>query len=116
MAQSEVDCRDVLSELEWTLVEPASFPNLRSERSGAALHGITCSEEEIISWFENHNWILLRRPTGDGGFYGVGESSHRFDKALVFCLPRSLLLRLIGADCAGQASIIFFEGRVTQVS
>ena len=115
MAQNEAYCRDVLNELEWTLVEPNSFSNLRSERSGSALHGIACSEEEITSWFESHNWTLLRRSIGDGGFNGFGETRHRRDKALVFCLPKSFLLRLITANCAAQASIVFHEGRVTQV-
>lgn len=116
MAQDEADCRDVLSELEWTLVEPDSFPNLRSERSGAALHGIACTEEEIISWFEKHNWTLKRKAIGDGGFAGGGDSSYRFGSALMFCLPRSFVFRLIGADCAARASVIFYEGEVVQVS
>lgn len=115
MAQNEAECRDVLSELDWTLAEPGSFSHLRSERAGSALHGIACSEEEIFSWFEGHGWTLLRRPIGDGGFYGFGEDSYRLDRSLVFCLPRSFLLRLIGAECAGQASIAFYEGRVTQI-
>lgn len=114
-ADDRRDCTSTLETFSWVFDEtPKNYP-LKSEDAGAALHGVSCREGEIIAWFESNSWILLRATSVDGEAFGSGAQQYRGDRALVFCQPRPRLLRWLGNKCAGQTSVLMFEGEITQI-
>ncbi|WP_066607856.1 hypothetical protein [Celeribacter halophilus] len=115
LAAEPTPCADTLSELSWALEDTEQYIHLNSDRSGDALHGVGCKEDEVIDWFERHSWSLLRRVSVDGPSFGTGADSYRADRGLVFCLPRKFPFRWRTNGCVAQISVLLFEGKITHL-
>lgn len=109
-------CRETLSELSWALGGTNQLSELNSDRSGKKWHGAQCTEAEIVDWFKSNSWSHLKTVSLSGAVFGSGERQYRADRGLVFCLPRQVLLRWVTNGCSAQASVMVFDGRITQVT
>lgn len=113
-AEEEPTCKEVLATLDWTLETPGLFSELRSEKAGQSLHGVICTDKEVTDWFEGHGWTFVEMTRADGGFYGASPK-FRKDTNLIFCLPNRPLVQFLRGRCRGHASVVFYEGQITQM-
>ncbi|RLJ59033.1 hypothetical protein BCF46_1175 [Litoreibacter meonggei] len=114
-ARTEIDCQSSLSELTWVLKSEEQYGQLQSEKAGKALHGVRCSESDIIIWFEQNSWTLREKTTASGQYFGAASRRYSADRGLIFCRPQPFLLRWSKGGCSAQAAVNMFEGRITQI-
>ena len=114
-ADVERDCKSSLSAMAWVFQKDRHDYPLKSENAGGALHGLECDEVEIIAWFEENSWTLLRTRSASGEWSGYGSRRFRIDRGLVFCRPQPYYLGWLNGGCRGQTAVSMFEGRITQI-
>ena len=114
-AEVERECKSSLSAMSWVFEKDRNDYPLDTENAGGALHGLSCSEKEIIAWFEENSWALLRTSSASGKWFGNGSRMHRIDRGLVFCRPQPFYLGWLNGGCRGQTAVTLFEGRITQI-
>ena len=110
------NCTETLSELSWTLREGGAYSELNSDQSGKALHGLQCSEAQIVAWFEENSWVHLKTVSPSGESFGSGARRYKADRGLVFCLPRRFPFKWLTNGCFAQASVSLFDGKITNLT
>ncbi|MEO9517034.1 MAG: hypothetical protein ABJH45_19115 [Paracoccaceae bacterium] len=53
-AEDTQECRAALDAFSWVFDEEGAFYNLHSKDHGHLLHGVKCSQEELIQWLEEN--------------------------------------------------------------
>ena len=109
-------CDTSLSNLSWTLQQDGQYGHLNSDRSGKELHGVSCREADIIDWFQANGWEHRTSVSPQGALFGHGLESYPADRGLVFCLPRSFLLRWRTNGCLAQVGVLLFQGKITRLT
>ncbi|MEP6265707.1 MAG: hypothetical protein ABJ139_00015 [Paracoccaceae bacterium] len=111
-AEDTRECRAALDALSWVFDEEDTFYNLHSPDHGHLLHGVKCSQEELIQWLEEHEWTLTGTSSHAASWSGWGEWRRRSDGSVRFCKVRPFFTRWLTDGCSGQIAILMFEGRI----
>ncbi|MEP6017114.1 MAG: hypothetical protein ABJ251_01370 [Paracoccaceae bacterium] len=112
-AEDTRECRAALDAFSWVFNEEEAFYNLHSKDLGHSLHGVKCSQEELIQWLEENGWTHTETHSrSEVGWSGWGEWRRRSDGSVSFCKVRPFLTRWLTDGCSGQIVILMFEGRI----
>ncbi|MEP5951205.1 MAG: hypothetical protein ABJ249_06330, partial [Lentilitoribacter sp.] len=99
-AEDTRECRAALDAFSWVFDEEGAFYNLHSPDHGHLLHGVKCSQEELIQWLEENEWTHSETILRAADWFGAADWRYQSDSSVRFCKVRPFFTRWLTNGCS----------------